>query len=413
MFKHLNRRISTPISMGIICALAIIVGGGVLTYQYFIVKNSEWINPPANQVDDWKTYTNSQYGFEFKYPKGWVTNEGVGPTVSVWSSEKKRQESINAIIPIYPEFSVNYKDIDSFKIFAKVLLGKDINSVKDFVSSNFYRFATTEIAGKTAYAGITVANRAVYSVYVEYNNGVYVLSTGNLDESFQDPNSPRLDKDIQGIISTFKFTDKAREEKNPVIETITPNRGPKGTVAEIRGSGLSGFEGDLDVYFERGDGEAIMLTDTFGSYAKTQDKLIKVIVVEPCQKGEKVYGRYSGIESECDYKELIPGVYDVFVKNMNGISNVVNFEIIDFPFTLNDEYSHAKQVLAENGWVHFISSDPNRITVDSNYPEIENCGSGVDAICSVEFRKNGYPMHLNLKSVYVDGKPQWIVVGNE
>lgn len=100
----------------------------------------------------------------------------------------------------------------------------------------------------------------------------------------------------------------------PRINSITPASGPKGTTVEIRGTGLSGLEGDLDVYFEKDDGKKVMLTDTFGDYAITQDKLIKVKVGEPCQKGEKVIGRYSGVASVCDYVELTPGVYKVLAR---------------------------------------------------------------------------------------------------
>ncbi len=31
--------------------------------------------PTPDKTANWKTYTNAQYGFEFKYPTGWVANE--------------------------------------------------------------------------------------------------------------------------------------------------------------------------------------------------------------------------------------------------------------------------------------------------------------------------------------------------
>ena len=113
----------------------------------------------------------------------------------------------------------------------------------------------------------------------------------------------------------------------PIINKITPNSGPKGTVAEISGKNLSGFEGDLNVYFERTDGKTVLLTDTFGDYAQTGGSLIKVKVAEPCQPGEKVIGEYSGIESVCDYVELTPGAYQVYTEPWGVKSNAVDFEI--------------------------------------------------------------------------------------
>jgi hypothetical protein len=126
----------------------------------------------------------------------------------------------------------------------------------------------------------------------------------------------------------YKFQDEklVLTEAPPIITSITPNRGPKGTVVEIRGSGLSGFEGDLDVYFERSDGKRVMLTDT-SSYIKTGGTLIKVIVSEPCKEGEMVIGRYSGIESPCKFVALTPGVYKVYAEPWGNKSNEVEFTV--------------------------------------------------------------------------------------
>ncbi len=113
----------------------------------------------------------------------------------------------------------------------------------------------------------------------------------------------------------------------PMISSISPSSGPVGTVVEIDGINLSGLEGDLMVTFERMDGKKITLTDTFGDYAKTGDKQIKVTVKEPCQKGETVYGSYSGIPAKCDYVQLAPGIYRVYATPWGKSSNVMNFTI--------------------------------------------------------------------------------------
>ena len=67
---------------GVVVIIAILFIGGYFTYQYFseiwnfypkeIVK-SKVQNEPA----DWKTYSNENAGYTFKYPKEWsaVTNE--------------------------------------------------------------------------------------------------------------------------------------------------------------------------------------------------------------------------------------------------------------------------------------------------------------------------------------------------
>lgn len=113
----------------------------------------------------------------------------------------------------------------------------------------------------------------------------------------------------------------------PRITSLSRSFGPIGTELEVKGCMLSGFEGDLDVYFERADGQKIMLTDTYGSYSKTGDKRIKVMVKEPCQQGETIYGRYSGIPSLCSYIPLTPGLYKVYVEPYGKKSNTVSFTI--------------------------------------------------------------------------------------
>jgi len=65
-----SRQIPSWIGFVIIIAFAVIVSGGVFAYQYFFIpgeKNN--IETPTDQTAGWKTYTNNEYGFEFKYPE--------------------------------------------------------------------------------------------------------------------------------------------------------------------------------------------------------------------------------------------------------------------------------------------------------------------------------------------------------
>ena len=113
---------------------------------------------------------------------------------------------------------------------------------------------------------------------------------------------------------------------SPVIFSIVPDRGPVGTVVTLRGKGLSGFEGDLELIFERKDGKKVSLFDE-ESYSKTGGEVIIVKVKEPCQAGEMVYGRYSGNSSQCDYVEFTPGVYKVYSSPWGMSTNVVSFTV--------------------------------------------------------------------------------------
>jgi len=116
----------------------------------------------------------------------------------------------------------------------------------------------------------------------------------------------------------------------PHIDSITPISGPVGTTVEIRGSNLSGFEGDLIAVFERSDRKvtrlySIVPYSTGVMYGPLNTTLIKVKVEPPCQRGQTVYGDYSGIPSTCDYFEFTPGTYKVYVNPWGKKSNEVQF----------------------------------------------------------------------------------------
>lgn len=82
-----------------------------------------------------------------------------------------------------------------------------------------------------------------------------------------------------------------------------------------------------------------------------------------------------------------------------------------FSYKTGDSYLYTKEALKENGWVPIIPDSYNPIIKE--LPEISSCGSGVDAICTVDFKKiEGdieYRNHLNLQSK----NSIWIVVGSE
>ena len=78
--------------------------------------------------------------------------------------------------------------------------------------------------------------------------------------------------------------------------------------------------------FERGDGRKTTFSDqaAFGGSAGTQ---IKIKVQPPCEKGQTIYGEYSGKPSPCDYVEFTPGVYKVYAMSWGKQSNIATFTV--------------------------------------------------------------------------------------
>jgi hypothetical protein len=68
-----NKGISTLVGIIIILLVVIILGGGVYLWQQKNFSN-ETAEPVPNDFEGWQTYTNSQYGFEFKYPENFGAN---------------------------------------------------------------------------------------------------------------------------------------------------------------------------------------------------------------------------------------------------------------------------------------------------------------------------------------------------
>lgn len=61
----------SPITLGVLI-LIIITGIASWTALYFQPKSELVVAPIVDQFAGWKTYINSQYGFELKYPENWI-----------------------------------------------------------------------------------------------------------------------------------------------------------------------------------------------------------------------------------------------------------------------------------------------------------------------------------------------------
>lgn len=82
----MNRKISFPVAIIIILAVALASVGAVLYCPYFKISN-ENLNLPPIQRDEtigWKKYTNTQYGFEIKYPSNISLGIGDYPDLNYW-----------------------------------------------------------------------------------------------------------------------------------------------------------------------------------------------------------------------------------------------------------------------------------------------------------------------------------------
>jgi hypothetical protein len=119
--------------------------------------------------------------------------------------------------------------------------------------------------------------------------------------------------------STNSSNSQNENEPTPVITSISPTSGPIGTVVEIKGNNLAGFEGDLDAWIQNSKGEVAFLP-RIGSVPRA-DQTIKVkIDSQLCKENNG----YSG--KPCSsYMTIRPGVYSIYTQPWGKMSNKVQF----------------------------------------------------------------------------------------
>ncbi len=179
----------------IILVIVIVILVGTVGYLGF-VKKSEPIagrltptpiqtqkSASPNQTANWKTYTNSQYGFEFKYPANYVVT--------------KTPEENNKFVT----FSVNH--------FQVVVYPSDLSIdafIKDqaqsYLISNYQKI---NFSGQSAYEGIGQGMTSAYVIYLKNKGYIYrlILNTNNKDTLPE--LKAGLTTEQKQILSTFKI----------------------------------------------------------------------------------------------------------------------------------------------------------------------------------------------------------------
>ena len=227
----MQKEISTLIGTIIILASALVLFGGAFGYQYY------------SQTAEWQTYTNEEYGFEFKYPKKYYFRTASPATTLFFLSDPNEKRIING-----EEYPINYFEFNIDKVTIPI---KDYilrfcdadgpNSslicdkvIKEETFGNASRLYLNMIT--TKFPGGEKQESTIGPIFFikipNSDNVLFVSSVGVHSGSLNE----EKEKELENIISTLKFIQKQKNiqtNDQPSITVTSPNGGETWKIGEI------------------------------------------------------------------------------------------------------------------------------------------------------------------------------------
>jgi len=198
MFKSLNEAISTPIAIIIVIVVGLLAIGGVLAYQYYWQAPEKEIieetpeETPKDETAGWKTYRNTKYRYEIKYPNDWDSPIESGDRDALtgnYSGFLKNGTILGFSIDVYD----NDKNL----------------SLKEWWEQEFYEKFTVKY--EYSYEGVISVSSGVEAVKYKiqrmgFEDNCYLISRSQRVYTIYFSVLPGAEE-IQQILSTFRFID--------------------------------------------------------------------------------------------------------------------------------------------------------------------------------------------------------------
>lgn len=176
----------------------------IFVKDYFLQQDSN--------TSTWKTYTNTKYGFEFKYPSEYQTS-----SVSICGNQFKDSkifinspERISVVQSVRDKSPEGCTDDINFSVYPTSQIG----GLQNYSMLQAYRGGSTAISidGVSGYELITHGFGTYYTIMLEKDGQIYEILFGN------SVNRESLTSIEKGILSTFKFVEPGTVTKNGVYE---------------------------------------------------------------------------------------------------------------------------------------------------------------------------------------------------
>lgn len=173
--------------------------------------------------------------------------------------------------------------------------------------------------------GIVAVLIIVGGAYVIYKNENIVIGPGSAENQrkMMDDAIKYASQNQTSTTNSSQST-STNTQPAPFITSINPSSGPIGTIVELKGNNLGGFEGELDAWIENSNGEKAFLSG-IGSVPRADQTIRVKIDSQLCKfdygmKGEPVGGCTS-------YLTITPGAYKIYTYPWGNMSNTVQFII--------------------------------------------------------------------------------------
>lgn len=320
----MNKKISTPLSISIIVVLALAVGGGVFWYTFNFFKQTTEIPNVVIQKPEVKSGEQNNNGITLDQLKN--------IEYSVDSKQKVILKD-GKYIKEYPGLAETFE----VGIFNNLIAFGDLNNdgkkdaavIIDFRSGgtgHFYNIsAVINNNGQPESAAYSFLGDRIEISSIKIDGGIiYVDGTFKKDT---DGGCCPTDKKIREFkLENNKLIEVVDSSNLPVIDSITPNSGPVGTIIEIKGKNLNGFEGDLTAWIENSKGEKGVLysiDQVAGNRIPGASTLIRTkIESKLCSEDNS----YSGLPCG-KYLNVTFGKYKIYAVPWGNRSNEVEFTV--------------------------------------------------------------------------------------
>lgn len=200
---------------------ALLILAGIFGVWYFsqpsldedigtVTSSTNQFADSATSMAGWKTYTNAEYGFEFKYPNDWEFIEDVKKqqpllkltspeTIIAIANESEKQKNYGPLIgdDILIYYYPTVLDIPKNTTKANSL---DEYILKASANVDVEKIGEIQINNAKAIEATPLGENSAYWLYLEKNNHIYLIAFNNI------PDKKFLTNIENQILSTFKFT---------------------------------------------------------------------------------------------------------------------------------------------------------------------------------------------------------------